>query len=327
MSNQVNISSVTNEVSVNTTTNDVIVTPVQNEVTIVNGIGIPGYGVAEGGNEDDILVKKSGLSYDTEWTDDIKVDSITYDIAAGIETTAEGQTAWNAESRTLQINKGNGVVQSVTQELNYQPVRNTESTALQRGELVMVDPAKPAQGQILRVKRYISNGTLPVDLFVGMVSEVIAPNNTGFVEWFGQLRNLSLPTLQPVGETWQEGDILWPNPAVAGGMTKFEPTAPAHKVTVAAILRITGNNINLQLRPNMRSRLSDLHDFQATSPQAGHLVTYNGSIYVNSSKQSAGVVSADTSGSKDVFAIWGGTQAEYDAIPVKSATTLYVITA
>ena len=327
MSSQVNISSVTNKVSVNTTTNEVIVTPVQNDVTIVNGIGIPGYGIAEGGNTDDILVKKSNSSYDTEWTDDITVDSIAYDIAAGVETTAEGQTSWNADSRTLQINKGNGVIQSVTQELNYQPARNTESTALQRGELVMVDPAQPAQGQTLRLKRYISNGTYPVDLFVGMVSEVIQPNSNGFVEWFGQLRNLSLPTLKPAGETWQEGDILWPNPAKAGGMTKVEPSAPAHKVTVAAILRITGNNINLQLRPNLRSRLADLHDFQPSSPQAGHLVTYNGSIYTNSSKQSAGVVSADTTGSKDVYAIWGGTQAEYDAIAVKSATTLYIITA
>jgi hypothetical protein len=237
--------------------------------------------VYAGGNTSDILVKVSGTDYDTAWTDDITVDSINYDITAGIEPSAEGGTAWNAESRTLAINKGNGVIQNITQDLNYAPARNTEATSLIRGELVMVDPAQPAQGQTLRLKRYISNGTLPVDLFVGMVSEAIAPNESGFVEWFGQLRGLSLPALRPVGETWVEGDILWPNPAVAGGMTKVEPTAPAHKVTVAAILRITGNNLNVLVRPNLRSRIVDLHDVQVTTPSDGQVLRYDSGVFEN----------------------------------------------
>ena len=78
---------------------------------------------------------------------------ITYDIAAAETLTVEGETAWNADARTLAINKGNGVIQNITQELNYAPARNTEATALQRGELVMVDPAQPAQGMTLRLKR------------------------------------------------------------------------------------------------------------------------------------------------------------------------------
>jgi hypothetical protein len=189
----------------------------------------------------------------------------------------------------LSINKGNGVIQNITQDLNYAPARNTEATSLIRGELVMVDPSQPAQGQTLRLKRYISNGTLPVDLFVGMVSEAIAPNESGFVEWFGQLRGLSLPALRPVGETWVEGDILWPNPAVAGGMTKVEPTAPAHKVTVAAILRITGNNLNVLVRPNLRSRIVDLHDVQVTNVSNSQVLTWNGSIWVNADNPADGV--------------------------------------
>jgi hypothetical protein len=40
-----------------------------------------------------------------------------------------------------------------------------------------------------------------------------------------------------------------------------------------------------------------------------------------------GAVATDTSGSSDVLAIWGGTQAEYDAIGSPTATTLYVVTA
>jgi hypothetical protein len=285
--------------------------------------------VYAGGNTSDILVKVSGTDYDTAWTDDITVDSINYDITAGIEPSAEGGTAWSADARTLAINKGNGVIQNITQDLNYAPARNTEATSLIRGELVMVDPSQPAQGQTLRLKRYISNGTLPVDLFVGMVSEAIAPNESGFVEWFGQLRGLSLSALKPVGETWVEGDILWPNPAVAGGMTKVEPTAPAHKVTVAAILRITGNNLNVLVRPNLRSRIVDLHDVQVTTPSNGQVLRYDSGVFENDTLTAGdvGAVATDTSGSSDVLAIWGGTQAEYNAIVSPTATTLYVVTA
>jgi hypothetical protein len=289
LSNQVNIATTINVVEFNSTTNTINIVPTQTSINIVDGVGTPGDGVAGGGNTDDILVKKSNLSYDTEWTDDITVDSITYDTNAGIEPDDLGETAWSLDNRTIAINKGNGVVQYVSQDLSYPVCRNAEATSLQRGELVMVDPAQAAQGQRLRVKRYVSNGTLPADLFVGMVIEAIAPNQTGFVKWFGQVLNLSLPLLQPVGETWAEGDILWPNPAIAGGMTRFEPVAPAHKITVAAILRITGNNINMLVRPNLRTKIVDLHDVQVTNVQTNQVLSWDGSIWRNADAATQGV--------------------------------------
>ena len=252
--------------------------------------------IFDGGNTGDILVKNSNTNYDTSWTDSITVDKITYDIAAAETLTNAGETAWDADARTLAINKGNDFIQYVTQELSYAPSRNAETTALIRGELVMVDPAQPAQGDTLRLKRYVSDGTYPVDVFVGMVGETIQPNENGFVEWFGQLNALSLPALQPVGETWAEGDILWANPAIPGGMTKFEPSAPAHKVSVAAILRITGNNIRLQLRPNLRSRLSDLHDVQITNVSNAQVLSWNGTAWVNSNNEADGVLSVTGDG-------------------------------
>jgi hypothetical protein len=289
LSNQVNIATTINVVEFNSTTNTINIVPTQTNINIVDGVGTPGDGVAGGGNTDDILVKKSNLSYDTEWTDDITVDSITYDTNAGIEPDDLGETAWSLDNRTIAINKGNGVVQYVSQDLSYPVCRNADTTTLQRGELVMVDPTQAAQGQRLRVKRYVSNGTLPADLFVGMVIEAIAPNETGFVKWFGQVLNLSLPLLQPVGETWAEGDILWPNPAVAGGMTRFEPVAPAHKITVAAILRITGNNINMLVRPNLRTKIVDLHDVQVTNVQTNQVLSWDGSIWRNADAATQGV--------------------------------------
>jgi hypothetical protein len=145
----------------------------------------------------------------------------------------------------------------------------------------MVDPSQPAQGQRLRVIRMNNNGTFPSDLFVGMVIETITANNTGFVKWFGQVKNLNLPTLQPVGETWAEGDILWPSMTVAGGMTKVEPTAPSNKISVAAVLRISGNQLNVLLRPNLRSKLVDLHDVQVTNASNDQILKYSNGVWIN----------------------------------------------
>jgi hypothetical protein len=281
LSSTVNIATTINVVQLDATTNTINIVPTQTNINIVDGVGTPGYGVAMGGNTGDILVKKSNLSYDTEWTDDITVDSITYDTNTLFVPDAVGETAWSVDERTIAINKGGGVLQYVSQDLSYPIVRNADTVTLTAGTLVMVDPAQPAQGQRLRVKRMNNNGTFPSDLFVGMVIETILANNTGFVKWFGQVKNLSLPALKPVGETWAEGDILWPNPAVLGGMTKVEPTAPSNKISVAAVLRISGNQLNVLLRPNLRSKLVDLHDVQVTNAINDQILKYSNGVWIN----------------------------------------------
>jgi len=288
----VSITTSTSRVEVNTTSSTINIVPVGQQ-----GIQGPvGPGVAAGGVAGDILVKTNSTNYATEWTDDITVDSITYDINAGIDPDTQGETAWSADERTLQINKGGGVLQYVSQDLSYPVVRNADTVTLTAGKLVMVDPSQPAQGQRLRVVRMNNNGTYPSDLFVGMVIETIAANQTGFVKWFGQVKNLSLPTLQPVGETWAEGDILWPSTTVIGGMTKVEPSAPSNKISVAAVLRISGNNLNLLLRPNLRSKLVDLHDVQVTNPSNGQILNYSNGVWVNATNAPDGVQSVTGDG-------------------------------
>jgi len=288
----VSITTSTSRVEVNTTSSTINIVPVGQQ-----GIQGPvGAGVAAGGVAGDILVKTNSTNYATEWTDDITVDSITYDINAGIDPDTQGETSWSADERTLQINKGGGVLQYVSQDLSYPVVRNADTVTLTAGKLVMVDPSQPAQGQRLRVVRMNNNGTYPSDLFVGMVIETIAPNQTGFVKWFGQVKNLSLPTLQPVGETWAEGDILWPSTTVNGGMTKVEPSAPSNKISVAAVLRISGNQLNLLLRPNLRSKLVDLHDVQVTNPSNGQILNYSNGVWVNATNAPDGVQSVTGDG-------------------------------
>lgn len=250
--------------------------------------GSNGQGVPTGGDQYALLAKATNADYDTEWTRQPNVEAVQLDLANGIPP-VEGLLTWNIDERTADLGRGNDVVLQLGEELHYPMARNAEATTLLEGELVMVDPTEPAQGQRLRVKRFVADGTYPSDLFVGMCTEAILPNEIGIITWFGQVRGLDLPTLEPSGETWAEGDILWPNPLVAGGMSNVEPSAPALKITVAAILRISGNNLNVLLRPNLRSKLADLHDVQVTTPSNGQVLTWNGSIWVNANNDVDGV--------------------------------------
>jgi hypothetical protein len=79
-------------------------------------------------------------------------------------------------------------------------------------------------------------------------------------------------------------------------MSNVEPTAPALKITVAAVLRITGNQLNVLLRPNLRSKVADLHDVQVTTPSSGQVLTWNGSIWVNANNDPDGVQSVTGDG-------------------------------
>lgn len=247
---------------------------------IIRPVGQKGEGVPIAGDTHAILVKASDNNYDTEWTRQPNVEAVQLDLANGVPP-VEGLLTWNIDERTADLGRGNDVVLQLGEELHYPMARNAEATTLLEGELVMVDPTQPAQGMRLRVKRFVADGTYPSDLFVGMCTEAIDPNEIGIITWFGQVRGLDLPTLEPAGETWAEGDILWPNPLVAGGMSNVEPIAPALKVTVAAILRITGNNLNVLLRPNLRSKVGDLHDVQLTTPSNGDILVYQNGVWVN----------------------------------------------
>jgi hypothetical protein len=139
----------------------------------------------------------------------------------------------------------------------------------------MVDPADPAQGNKLRVKRMVADGSLPAKLLVGLVTEDFAAGADGFVTWFGLNRGISISAKQPGGETWAEGDILWCNPAVAGGLTKVEPTAPNLKVSVCAIVSINGGNANVLVRPWLSDDLKDLHDVNVTNVTSNQAILWN----------------------------------------------------
>jgi len=184
---------------------------------------------------------------------ELTVDKLAFNTSYVYTSLATGELAWNDMEKTVDLRMGNGggVISHLGQSLAYPLVVNKSGGTLVGGTLVMVDPTQVSQGNRLRVVQAVSNGTYPVDLIVGITNEPIDDNQEGFATWFGYVRKLSLSALKPVGETWVEGDILYSNPSIAGGLTKVKPSQPNWDNTICAITSINGNNLTLLVRPSL----------------------------------------------------------------------------
>lgn len=207
------------------------------------------------------------------------VNSITFN-SASIPTTLPNYTiAANLTDRTLDLRMGNNATLQLGQEIYYPPIVNKSGADLNDGDLVMINPAGVAQGNRISVVKCISDGTYPSDYIVGVLTEDVAHNAEGFATWFGYVRNISKTHLQPTDETWLEGDVLYPHPTIAGKMTNILPVAPALKSTIAAITSINGINVTLLVRPQLRGKLSTLHDVDTTTTVTGSILYNSGSVW------------------------------------------------
>lgn len=107
---------------------------------------------------------------------------------------------------------------------------------------------------------------------VGIATQDITNNEWGYITSFGKVRDLLVD--------FPAGTILYLNPAVPGGFTNIEPSAPNPKIVVAAVLRQStspnSHNAIILVRPDFGYHMYDLHDVQVNSPQNNQVLAWNG---------------------------------------------------
>jgi hypothetical protein len=235
-------------------------------VISATGVEVNQAGVPPGGNPKDVLVKSSGTDYHSEWTARPEVDALHFDLAVGIDP-GTGQLAWNADEGTLELGKANGVSNYVGAETMVLCRNASNTITIPKGTAVMFAGTLGASGR-LKVAPMVSDGTYPGYVFFGVTDEAIAGAADGYVTTFGKIRGVNT-------SAYEDGDILWCNPAVAGGFTKVEPQAPNLKLAVAAVIR-AGSNGTIFVRWTTGARLQDLHDVEANGTKDnGDLLQWN----------------------------------------------------
>ncbi|HEY7822569.1 MAG TPA: hypothetical protein VIG24_07045 [Acidimicrobiia bacterium] len=247
---------------------DVIVSA-PNPVVQVVSEGPQGPGVPFFGNTDDVLVKSSNTSFDTEWTDAVTVDSVQFDVTADEGEPVTGQMVWNAEEGTvdLGLNGEEGTFLHLGQESVYRVTNLTGSTI--------------AKGRVCRFAGTIGNsGKLKVALFdaavhpaktvMGVAADDIPNDAEGYVVAFGKVRKVKTDFAG-----WVEGDILFAAAGDPGGLTRVQPQSPNAIVTVAALVTRSAQVGELFVRPTFAPVLSETQDVRITDPQDGDVLVFD----------------------------------------------------
>ena len=142
---------------------------------------------------------------------------------------------WNDQDGTLDIGmKGGNVIQQVGEEL-YFYVQNNSGVTVNEGQLVMVTGTVGASGRLLGAKASGLTATTGISA-LGVATENISSGTAGFVTAFGLVRNIDTSGT-PYSQTWADGDKLYYNPSVAGGLSNISPTIPNAYVLIGWVVK------------------------------------------------------------------------------------------
>ena len=187
-------------------------------------------------------------------------------------TRATGRLWWDNSDGIQTLNlgmAGSNATLQIGEEMYY---RVKCSSAITEGQVVMFTgtvgasgglTAAPATGLTADTASYI----------MGVATESGATNDWIYITNFGLVRGIDT---SGGAESWVDGQILYYNPAVTGGLTKTAPSAPNAKVQVAAVVYAHASNGSLFIRPTFGGILGQYEgDVQVTTPANGDLLIRN----------------------------------------------------
>jgi hypothetical protein len=186
---------------------------------------------------------------------------------------ANGTVYWDDADaiKTLNIvmEDSGEVIQHVGEETYY---RVKATSAITKGQVVMFTGTVGASGG-LRGAPATGLTAVQGEYVLGIATQDIALNDWGYVTWFGEVKRVD--TTGGL-ESWVQGDILYYNPAVPGGLTKNVPVAPNPKVIVAAVVHVSATVGILFVRPTFGSALGQTDsNVEITGLANGDLLQYD----------------------------------------------------
>lgn len=200
------------------------------------------------------------------------ITDINYiDFNTGYSTTlGAGQLGWNGND-TLGLGMiGGNVIQHIGEDQFFYC---KASSAITKGQVVMFTGAVGASGVPRGAPATgITDGTY----IMGIAAESIASNGFGLVQAFGTLRNVNT-------SGYSDGDVLWYDPAVTGGLTATKPSAPNVKAQMAAVINGgSSGGGTILIRINAGSTLGGTDsNVEFGTLATGDLVRYNGTYWTN----------------------------------------------
>lgn len=160
-------------------------------------------------------------------------------------STVPGTVYWDNEdrSKTLAVvmEDSGDIVQDIGEETFY---RVKATATITKGQVVMFTGSVGASGGLTAAPA-TGLTAAQTEYIMGVATQNIANNGWGYITWFGEIKGVDTTG---GAEAWVDGEILYYNPAVTGGLTKIRPAPPNPIVIVAAVVNAASNGI-LFVRP------------------------------------------------------------------------------
>lgn len=176
-------------------------------------------------------------------------DFIQFDTGATV-TDATGRLYYNADNmfQTLMFQMNGSVVQPVGEAAYYRVKLSAPAT---KGQVLMFTGTLGASGGLQAAP---ATGLQPEqsNYILGLAAETGTTNDWITVYEFGEIKGIDTTG---GAEVWAQGDVLYYNPLVAGGLTKTKPSTPAAIAVIAAVVHVGTNNGILFVRPTFGSVL------------------------------------------------------------------------
>ncbi len=245
-------------------------------------------------------------------------DFIQFDTTATV-TDATGRLYYDDtdQFQTLTFQMNGAAIQRVGEELYY---RVKLSSAANKGDVLMFTGTLGSSGGLTAAP---ATGLLPeqANYILGLAHESGITNDWVFVTTFGEVKQIDTTG---GAETWAQGDVLYYNPLVAGGLTKTKPTAPAAICSVAAVVNVGVSNGILFVRPTYGSVLGGTDgNVNFTSLASGNTLIYDAvaGVWENANLTAGTAISVTNGAGSITIANTGVTSAiASTGISVSSAT-------
>jgi hypothetical protein len=189
---------------------------------------------------------------------------------AATTTPTVGRFQWDTTNGGPQVGMAGGNVNlQVGQETVIYVYNNTGST-LTDGQVVY---CSGSQGQRLTVALAQADSDADSAAIIGVVTESIANNSSGFVTTQGTVNGLNT-------NGFTDGQIIYLSPTTPGAWTATKPVAPQHLVMVGYVVKGgSGGAGSIYVHTQNGYEISELHDVYINSGTLanGNLLQYNSS--------------------------------------------------
>jgi len=216
------------------------------------------------------------------------VDSLQFNIDAGIIVESEGLLAWNEDWGTVDIGlHGSNAVLHVGQQVYYY-AKNQTGAQIDKGTVVRFDGALGASGH-LKMAPFLADGTYPSEYIMGITAHDIPDGDDGYVVHFGAVRGVDT-------SVWTAGDVVYASPTAIGGLTSTTPSAPNNIILVAAVVNSHEQNGELFVRPTLAANILNNEGIVYTNLADNDVLAYNATTGVFENTSSLDLTTLTTTG-------------------------------